>query len=307
MGAKKSGGKKANKAVARKKAKPAKPVKKRAISKAVRAVSKALRGKATPKKASTKSKKASAATKSASGPGAKRTGKSTLAAATKKTRGAGTASKKPVAAKKLKAAPAATDTAPKKRGRKPKNAEVSAGANGNGAAAAAAAAAPKKRGRKPKSTGPISIQAAHAAMGGSLEGLSTDLEKGATFLVRSPIDQMDPETGELVCREVACDSVASTSGYCRLHYIKNWKKIKRKEVILREGKLNQYIEELVAKYPDKYIEAIRHDLAADKDFAKVIYDLDLDESADDLDYDAESVDALIDNIRRDFEEDDSEF
>ena len=78
---------------------------------------------------------------------------------------------------------------------------------------------------------------------------------------------------------------------CRLHYIKNWKKIKRKETILKEKRLNQYIEELVIKYPDKYIEAIRQDLANDKDFAKVIYDLDLDEGVDDFDAEAgESAD-----------------
>jgi hypothetical protein len=108
--------------------------------------------------------------------------------------------------------------------------------------------------------------------------------------------------GEAVCREVACEGLATTGGYCRMHYIKNWKKIKRKEVILREHKLNQYIEELVAKYPDKYIEAIRQDLANDKDFSKVIYDLDLDESVDDFDVESENVDNLIDNIRRDFDD-----
>jgi hypothetical protein len=114
--------------------------------------------------------------------------------------------------------------------------------------------------------------------------------------------------GEAVCREVACEGLATSGGYCRLHYIKNWKKIKRKEVILREKKLNQYIEELVVKYPDKYIEAIRQDLASDKDFAKVIYDLDLDEGVEDFDGESgEAVDSLIDTIKRDFEDDPDAF
>lgn len=113
---------------------------------------------------------------------------------------------------------------------------------------------------------------------------------------------------ETVCREVACEGLATTGGYCRLHYIKNWKKIKRKEVILREKKLNQYIEELVAKYPDKYIEAIRQDLASDKDFAKVIYDLDLDEGIEDFDVESgDSVDNLIDTIKRDFDDEGDAF
>jgi hypothetical protein len=114
--------------------------------------------------------------------------------------------------------------------------------------------------------------------------------------------------GETVCREVACEGLSTSGGYCRLHYIKNWKKIKRKEVILREKKLNQYIEELVAKYPDKYIEAIRQDLSNDKDFAKVIYDLDLDEGVDDFDVESgEPVDSLIDTIKRDFDDDTDTF
>jgi hypothetical protein len=109
--------------------------------------------------------------------------------------------------------------------------------------------------------------------------------------------------GETVCREVACEGLSTTGGYCRLHYIKNWKKIKRKELILREKKLNHYIEELVAKYPDKYIEAIRQDLASDKDFAKVISDLDLDEGVDEFDIEnADAADSLIDTIKRDFDD-----
>ena len=111
-----------------------------------------------------------------------------------------------------------------------------------------------------------------------------------------------------VCREVACEGLATSGGYCRLHYIKNWKKIKRKEAILHEKKLDQYIEELVAKYPDKYIEAIRQDLANDKDFAKVIHDLDLDEGVDDFDVEGgESMDSLIDTIKRDFDDDNDAF
>ncbi len=131
-------------------------------------------------------------------------------------------------------------------------------------------------------------------------------KKAAKEAAAARVSVARSNASEMECREVACEGLGTTGGYCRLHYIKNWKKIKRKELILKEGKLNQYIEELVAKYPDKYIEAIRHDLVSDKEFAKVIYDLDLDETIDDFEGDAENVDSLIDNIKRDFE-DESEF
>ena len=105
-----------------------------------------------------------------------------------------------------------------------------------------------------------------------------------------------------MCREANCENMATTKGYCRLDYIKNWKKIKRKEMILKEGKLNQYIEELVSKYPDKYIDVIRQDLSTELNFNKVIHDLELDESIDDLDYDSDSIDALIGGIKKDIDD-----
>lgn len=116
-----------------------------------------------------------------------------------------------------------------------------------------------------------------------------------------------PKNYEDMCREIACESSSSTVGYCRLHYIKNWKKIKRKELILREKKLNQYIEELVSKYPDKYIEAIKQDLADETAFSKVIYDLELDEGVDDIPADDEADEAIIDNIKREFDDGDTDF
>ena len=79
-------------------------------------------------------------------------------------------------------------------------------------------------------------------------------------------------------------------------------------MILKEGKLNQYIEELVSKYPDKYIDVIRQDLSTEVNFSKVIHDLELDESIDDLDYDGDSIDSLIGSIKKDSEGfDDTEF
>lgn len=107
---------------------------------------------------------------------------------------------------------------------------------------------------------------------------------------------------ERMCRELSCENPATTKGYCRLDYIKNWKKIKRKEMILKEGKLNQYIEELVSKYPDKYIDIIRQDLSTEVNFNKVIHDLELDESIDDLDYDGDSIDALIGGIKKEIDD-----
>ncbi|MGB0453806.1 MAG: hypothetical protein ACPGJV_08825, partial [Bacteriovoracaceae bacterium] len=84
------------------------------------------------------------------------------------------------------------------------------------------------------------------------------------------------------CLEKGCDNPATTLGYCRLHYIKNWNDIKRKQVILKEGKLQLFIEELVSKYPLKYIESIISDLADEKTFFGVLRELDIISEAEDI-------------------------
>ena len=110
------------------------------------------------------------------------------------------------------------------------------------------------------------------------------------------------------CRETACDQDGLIAGYCRLHYIKNWRRIKRKEAILASGQLNNYVEELVKKYPDKYLDVIRQDLASEKEWAKVVVDLEL-ESGDEEAAGDEELDAVADGVRRDrdFDEEDSSF
>ncbi len=83
---------------------------------------------------------------------------------------------------------------------------------------------------------------------------------------------------EVACRESACENLALISGYCRLHYIKNWKKIKQKQALLSNGRFRQYIHELVFKYPDKYIEAVRQDLMSDERLSQVVMELEPQDS-----------------------------
>lgn len=196
---------------------------------------------------------------------------------------------------KSKAAAAPAPKAPAKPG------QVKA-ASPTKAAAPAKAAAPKDKAKATSSVG----SAAAPAKGGKRVQRGAPATSLGVGVFAGAVAQPIPG-GDAICREVACESLQTSGGYCRLHYIKNWKKIQRKAIILREKKLNQYIEELVAKYPDKYIEAIRQDLADDKAFAKVIYDLDLDEGVDEFEGDSESVEAVIDGIKRDFEDGDEGF
>lgn len=77
------------------------------------------------------------------------------------------------------------------------------------------------------------------------------------------------------CVEKGCDNIRTTQSYCRLHYLRNWKTIQKKREILKEGKLQEYIEELISKYPPKYIEALLSDLSDDKEFYTVLNQLNI--------------------------------
>jgi len=214
-------------------------------------------------------------------------------------------SKTPPPSKAAKA-PAPVKAAPVKAAAPAKAGKAAAPAKaGKAAAAATPPPAPvSAKGAKGKAAAPAAAATPAPALTKGKAGKTpvSPLLKASLSKTRS--SRLHPDD---VCRETACESLATTLSYCRLHYIKNWKKIKRKEIILKEGKLNQYIEELVVKYPDKYIEAIRQDLASDKDFAQVIVDLDLDESVDDFEADGENAEGLIDNIKGNFDDEGDAF
>jgi hypothetical protein len=77
------------------------------------------------------------------------------------------------------------------------------------------------------------------------------------------------------CIEKGCDNIRTTQSYCRLHYIRNQKTIQKKREILKENKLQEYIEELISKYPVKYIDSLLSDLSDDKEFYKVLNELNI--------------------------------
>ena len=101
------------------------------------------------------------------------------------------------------------------------------------------------------------------------------------------LDLFQEESDE--CQEKKCENPASTSAYCRFHYIKNWKEIKKKIKILEEGSLQEFFEGLIEKYSLGHVETILSDLADEKSFFSVLEDMDIDvedEVFDDVDEEA---------------------
>ena len=85
--------------------------------------------------------------------------------------------------------------------------------------------------------------------------------------------------GRRYCRATDCDQIGSVDGYCRYHYLYFWKKIQNRKKILADGKLDRYVEELTARYADKFLEMLRKDLRTEKDFIAAIQELELDDSS----------------------------
>lgn len=102
--------------------------------------------------------------------------------------------------------------------------------------------------------------------------------------------------GRRYCRVKDCDQVATVDGYCRYHYLLFWKKIQVRKKILSEGKLERYIEELTARYPDKFLDMLRKDLRSEKEFLAAIQELEIDESSTEGEFEDETQ-TYIDEVR----------
>ncbi|MBX3019420.1 MAG: hypothetical protein KF767_16155 [Bdellovibrionaceae bacterium] len=124
---------------------------------------------------------------------------------------------------------------------------------------------------------------------------SDDVEASAPPPADDEIILTDAE-GRRYCKVKECDQAAMVDGYCRYHYLLLWKRIQVRRKILVDGKLERYVEELTARYPDKFLEMIRRDLKTEKDFQAAIAELEIDESANENEFEDEAQ-TYIDEVR----------
>src|SRR5262249_26474193 len=105
-----------------------------------------------------------------------------------------------------------------------------------------------------------------------------------------------------ICQEADCMSEQTTDGFCRLHYLKNWKRIRtdKKKKSLRS--LNKYIDNIIKNEPDHYVDTLKENLRNPLDFGASTSGFfskdDVDDVMEELGY-KEDLDNLIDNIKVD--------
>lgn len=79
------------------------------------------------------------------------------------------------------------------------------------------------------------------------------------------------------CVQAECKAEAVSHGFCRLHYLANWKHIKFNDHVKAERRLNAYVDRLAKKYPEDYLEKIKEGLLNEEKFKQTVDELDLDE------------------------------
>jgi hypothetical protein len=104
-----------------------------------------------------------------------------------------------------------------------------------------------------------------------------------------------------ICKEEGCNNSQTTKGYCRLHYLRNWKLIKAAKQKDAAKRLNKYIENIVDKHPDRYVEVIKREIKSRRFEKNVVeeYGQDIDDVYklfNDPGYDAE-IERLIQDLK----------
>jgi hypothetical protein len=134
----------------------------------------------------------------------------------------------------------------------------------------------------------------------------TNAKKGPAPASSVVVPETEPTDEEIIitdaegrryCKVRDCDQIAVVDGYCRYHYLAMWKRIQQRRMILSEGKLEKYIDELTARFSDKYLEIIRKDLRSPKDFMVAIQELEIDENQTEGDFEEDEARSFIEEMR----------
>lgn len=80
------------------------------------------------------------------------------------------------------------------------------------------------------------------------------------------------------CAQEDCKAEAVSQGFCRLHFLANWKTRKAEASTKAERRLNAYVDRLAKKYPADYMDKIKEGLENEEKFKQTVDELELEES-----------------------------
>lgn len=105
-----------------------------------------------------------------------------------------------------------------------------------------------------------------------------------------------------ICIEEGCQNAQTTEKYCRLHYLKNWKKIREATQKKAADRLNNYVEGICKKHPDRYVDVIRREIKTGSgEIVKATdaFGENMEEGLDVVFHDDENLDQLLSRIKVD--------
>lgn len=73
-----------------------------------------------------------------------------------------------------------------------------------------------------------------------------------------------------LCKEEDCSNQQTTAGFCRLHYLKNWKKIRTEKKKKVSKGIERYVQSVLRKDPDRASVQIRKGLREDKGLTRAV-------------------------------------
>jgi len=101
------------------------------------------------------------------------------------------------------------------------------------------------------------------------------------------------QSGKKACAQGKCGHPAETSGYCRLHYLSNWKRIKLNDQLKAEARLNHFVDKLAKKYPESYMEKIKEGVESEERFIEITKELDVESKESSKETDSEFLERFL--------------
>ncbi len=105
-----------------------------------------------------------------------------------------------------------------------------------------------------------------------------------------------------LCRVPGCNNQSTTMAYCRLCYLKNWKKIRTDRKKKATKNLNKYIDNIMRNSKQEAVKSLQKNLQNEVNFERSLEDLAPHDSAREVITDLgcrEDLDIMIDSIRID--------
>lgn len=120
------------------------------------------------------------------------------------------------------------------------------------------------------------------------------MKNGPVKKVKTPTTKSESKR---YCESEGCKSMAASKGYCRLHYITNWKLIRLNDHLKAEKRLNAYVEKLAEKYPKDWMEKIKEGVEDESKFRQTVEELDVELQADEPDTNNEFLEKFMRTVK----------